>query len=76
MVNLRAKSMNDTQRIIGEFKEFKRATLHELASIQTKVDQILVFQTQVKTAVKLGHVVVGFVSSVVSTALTLFVTKG
>ena len=47
-----------------------------LDSLEAKVDRVLVFQTQVKTAVKLGHVVVGCICSAISTALTLFITKG
>ena len=55
---------------------FIKHTNERFDAIEKKLDRVLVFQAQVKTAVKLGHVVVGFISSAVSTALTLFITKG
>lgn len=39
MVGIRAGvTMNDTQRIIGELKEFKRATLDRLSGLESQVD--------------------------------------
>ena len=36
--------MNDTERVIGELKEFKRATLDELALIRQKVEDLNAFK--------------------------------
>lgn len=65
--------MNDTQRIIGELKEFKETTREDLAALKLNVVKILAFQAQVRMAVKFGHVMVGFISGIVSTAITLYV---
>lgn len=36
--------MNDTERVIGELKEFKRATLEELKSLRTEVKTLSEFR--------------------------------
>lgn len=63
----------DTQRIIGKLEEFKETTQADLTALKSNVAKILEFQAQVKMAVKFGHVMVGFISGIVSTAITLFV---
>lgn len=45
--------MNDTQRILGELKEFKRATLEELEDIKEKVDALNAFKWKVTGAMVL-----------------------
>lgn len=36
--------MNDTERVIGELREFKRATLSELAELKQEVKELLAFK--------------------------------
>lgn len=36
--------MSDTQRLLGELREFKRATLLELSEIRKKVDDLNAFK--------------------------------
>lgn len=36
--------MNDTQRILGELSEFKRATLEKLGTVDRKIDALDAFK--------------------------------
>lgn len=53
--------MSDSELILGELKEFKRATLERLQSLEKKMDESVKFQWKLTGGVTLAVFLVGVI---------------